>query len=69
MATITKSKKQPVMGGAREGAGRPGFYDEATTTLTMRIPESKKEEIKAIIQRQLKKYDIRKKTRKKGLPK
>jgi hypothetical protein len=52
---VKKVKQISTRGGAREGSGRPALFAEATTTLTVRVPESQKENIKALIKKHLKK--------------
>jgi hypothetical protein len=42
-------EKKSNRGGIRENSGRKALYNEKTTTLTVRIPASKKEEIKQTI--------------------
>lgn len=55
MKKATTKKKISTRGGVREGAGRSALYAEATTTLTVRIPESQKDAVKALISKYLKK--------------
>jgi len=43
-------------GGKRAGAGPKFIYGEETCNITLRVPKSKKEEIKRIIYAQLEKY-------------
>lgn len=49
-----KIKKQH--GGARLGAGRRSRFNEETTTLSVRVPVSKKEELKNIIDTKLEEW-------------
>lgn len=43
-------------GGKRKGAGKPLLYGEPTIKIFYRIPASKEGEIRAILEKQLKKY-------------
>ena len=43
-------------GGKRAGAGPPFIYGEETCNITLRVPKSKKEEIKRIIYAHLEQY-------------
>lgn len=54
---MNKAKKTN-WGGVREGAGRRATFGEASTTLSMRVPASKKEIIKTMIEKQLKKWAV-----------
>lgn len=46
-------------GGKRNNAGRKPLYDEPTEPLTMKVPGSKKKEIKQKFQQVLKPYQIK----------
>jgi hypothetical protein len=50
---MKKEKKISAPGGVLEGAERKAVYGEQTTTLTVRVPESKKQELKLVIQKHL----------------
>jgi hypothetical protein len=43
-------------GGKRKGAGPPFKYGEDTCNITLRVPKSKKEEIKRLIYKHLEQY-------------
>jgi hypothetical protein len=43
-------------GGKRRGAGPPFKYGEDTCNITLRVPKSKKEEIKRLIYQHLEQY-------------
>jgi hypothetical protein len=45
-------------GGVREGAGPPFAYGEATCNLTVRIPASRKDEIREMIKQYLLQYRV-----------
>lgn len=45
-------------GGKRDNAGRKGLYDEKTTTITKRVPISKKYEICKEFEKILKNYEV-----------
>jgi|DEB19_MinimDraft_2_1074335.scaffolds.fasta_scaffold517245_1 hypothetical protein len=45
-------------GGVREGAGPPFAYGEATCNLTVRIPASRKEEVREMIKQYLLQYRV-----------
>ena len=48
-------------GGQRPGAGKPKLYGEDTINLQLRVPISKKDEIKAKFLNILKKYHVKQK--------
>ena len=50
-----KKAQEPTHGGMRENAGRKMKYDEPTTTVAVRVPESLKEEITKIVEKAIKK--------------
>jgi len=43
-------KKKSKRGGKRKGAGRKGNFNEKSRVLSVRVPESRHDEIKAIVQ-------------------
>jgi hypothetical protein len=45
-------------GGKREGAGPPFKYGETTINITLRIPSSKKEEVKRLVYEYLHQFKI-----------
>jgi hypothetical protein len=51
-------KTKKTRGGPREGSGRPTRFGEGTTLLTVRVPLSKKAILKAVLEKELKKYEI-----------
>jgi len=52
-----KKKELENRGGKRDNAGRKGLYNEKTTTITKRVPISKKYEICKEFEKILKKYE------------
>lgn len=51
-----KDKKQH--GGPRKGAGRKPQYGEPTVTISFRVPESKADEVKKIVESKLSSWEI-----------
>lgn len=49
-----KKVTKPLHGGKRIGAGRKPKYNEATVTVSFRVPESMKEKVKQMVHRILK---------------
>jgi len=49
-------KKKETWGGVRAGAGPKFKYGEATCNITLRVPKSKKEEVKRLVYAHLKQY-------------
>jgi hypothetical protein len=45
-------------GGKREGSGAKPRYNEPTKSISIRVPESKVEEVKAIVKEYLKQFKI-----------
>lgn len=52
-------KLKKTHGGKRPGAGNKPKYGEATTTVAFRCPESKVEELKAIVMAKLLEWSIK----------
>ena len=44
-------------GGARAGSGRKKLYDDITTTISVRVPVSQKDNIQRMLKLALKKYE------------
>jgi len=51
-----KPKKKENWGGVRAGAGAKFKYGEATCNITLRVPKSKKEEVKRLVYAHLEQY-------------
>lgn len=48
--------KKENRGGKRKGSGRPPKYKEPTKTISFRVPISKEDEVKKIVQKELNSY-------------
>lgn len=57
---VCLAKKGMPSGGKRDNAGRKNKYGEETVVLPVRVPKSKKDELKQIIEKQLKKWEVKK---------
>jgi len=55
---MTKKEKR---GGTRKGAGAKPKFGEPTITVAFRVPESKKPEIKTLVELKLNSYKFKKK--------
>lgn len=53
-----KNKVKKQQGGAGRGQGRKPKFNEETTTLSVRVPVSKKEEMKQLIDAKLEEWSI-----------
>jgi hypothetical protein len=51
-------KKKSLQGGKREGAGRKPKYGEPTETIAFRVPVSKVEPVKALVNGFLKPFEL-----------
>lgn len=53
-----KNKPKKQHGGAGRGQGRKSRFNEETTTLSVRVPVSKKEDLKKIIDAKLEEWSV-----------
>lgn len=53
----SKNRSKTTRGGKREGAGRHNKFGEVTTTIAVRVPASRVDEIKLLINKILKRYE------------
>ena len=53
-----KNKVKKQHGGAGRGQGRKSKFNEETTTLSVRVPVSKKEDLKKIIDAKLEEWSV-----------
>lgn len=52
-------KKKETRGGARQGSGAKPKYNEVTTTVAFRVPESKREEFRQYGNEKLKEWKVK----------
>jgi hypothetical protein len=55
---MTEEKKEN-RGGKREGAGPPFKYGELTSNITLRVPNSKKDDVRKLVREYLRDYVVK----------